>query len=227
MITLKALQRKERGKQVVSLRGAGIIPAVLYGPHEKAGIILSVQRKEFEKVFKEAGESSLVSLEIENKATPVLIYDLQRDPISSQVTHVDFYQPPLDKEIEVTIPLVFEGQAPAVKDLGGTLIRNIQEVEVRALPQNLPHEIRVSVDTLSTFEDKILVRDLPAIANGKILRSQEDIIAQVVPPEKVEEELAKPVEEKIEEVGKVEKPKKEEEVLQEQEGAGLHPPQKK
>lgn len=210
MLTLKTSPRKKE---------KGMIPAVLYGPQEKKGVILSVERKEFEKIFSQAGESSLVSLEIEGRSTPVLIYDLQKDPLSSTVIHVDFYQPPLDKEIEITVPLVFEGQAPAARDLGGTLIKNIQEVKVRALPKDLPHEIRVPVEQLETFEDKITIQDLPPIANGKILGNLQDIVAQVVPPEKVEEELAKPLEEKIEEVAKVEKPKKEEEVAETPEAA--------
>jgi len=209
MLTLKADQRKEKGRKAAFLRKKSQIPAVLYGPSLNT-LALSVAEKEFEKVYQAVGFSSLLNLEAEEKTAPVLIHEVQRDPVSSKVIHVDFYQPPLDKKIEITVPIVFEGEAPAVKDFGGTLIKNIQQVQVRAFPQHLPHEIKVVVSGLATFEHKILVKDLLAGEGVEILSKLEDIVAQVMPPEKVEEELAKPVEEKVEDVAKVEKPKKEE-----------------
>ena len=102
--------------------------------------------------------------------------------------------------------------------MGGTLVKSISEVEIKALPQNLPHEIKVEISSLKTFEDEILVKDLKVPEGVKILRKPEEIIASVLPPEKVEEELEKPVEEKVEEVEKVgEKEKKEEEEEKEEE----------
>ncbi len=210
MIALQASKRKETKRKVKELLAKGMIPAILYGPQTKE-MLLSVEKKQFDKIFRDAGESTLVSLQIENEEKPVLIYDLQRDPITGQVTHVDFYQPSLNKKIEIMVPLVFEGDPPAVKDLGGTLIKNIQEMRVRALPQELPHELKVSVAKLLTFDDRVLVKDIEVLPNVEFVgHNLEDIVAQVVPPEKVEEELATPVEEKVEEVEKVEKPKKEE-----------------
>lgn len=209
MVKLIANQRAERSRKTRVLRKQGSIPAVLYGP-ALSSRSLSVGEKEFEKVYHEAGFSSLVNLETEGNILPVLIHEVQRDPVSSKVIHIDFYQPPLDKKIEIIVPIVFEGDAPAVKDFGGTLLKNIQEVRVLALPQNLPHELRVEVSGLTTLEDKILVKDLPKGEGVEILARLEDIVAQVVPPEKVEEELALPVEEKVEDVKIVEKPKKEE-----------------
>lgn len=216
MLTLAAKQRTAKGRKVFSLRRQSEIPAVLYGPAQETTLV-SVGEKEFAKAFEEAGFSSLVRLETEGSATPVLIHEVQRDPVSDKVIHIDFYQPPLDKKIEITVSIKFAGEAPAVKDFGGTLIKNIQEVQVRALPAALPHEIVVQVEGLATFEDAIFVKDLVAGEGVEILHSPNDIVAQVVPPEKVEEELAKPVEEKVEEVAKVEKPKKapEEELAEE------------
>ena len=208
MLTLSAKIRKDLGKKVKFLRQKGVLPAVAYGPKLKS-LPLEIDSKEFEKVYKEAGESTLVSLEIENKKLPVLIHEVELDPLTGKPIHVDFYQPSLEKEVEVTIPIIFEGEAPAVKDSGGTLVKNIHEVEVRALPQNLPHEIKVNIEKLKTFEDDILVKDLPVSEGVKILKELDEVVAKVSPPEKVEEELVKPIEEKVEEVEKVEKVKEE------------------
>lgn len=209
MLTLSAKIRKEVGKKVKALRKRDVLPAVLYGPGIK-NLNLEINLKEFEKVFKVAGESSLISLEIEKKKTPVLIQEVQRDPLTEKPIHVDFYQPSLKEKIEARIPLVFEGEAPAVKELGGTLIKNIPEIEVKALPQNLPHQIKVDISQLKTLEDNILISDLILPEGVEVLRNPEEIVASVSPPEKVEEELVKPIEEKVEEVERVEKKKEEE-----------------
>ena len=233
MLTLSAKIRKELGKKVKKIREKGIIPAILYGPKIK-NIPLEVDLKEFEKVYQGAGESSLIHLQIpepqrrvkkgiyplrpDNKKFLVLIHALEIDAISQKPIHIDFYQPKLDEEITATVPLVFEGQAPAVKDLGGTLVRNIHELEVKALPQNLPHEIKVDISKLKTFEDNILVKDLIIPKEVKILKTPDETIAFVSEPEKIEEELEKPIEEKVEEVEKVEEKKPSEaEIVEEKE----------
>jgi len=217
MLSLKAKIRKNLRKKVKVLREKGILPAVLYGPKIKESLPLEVDSKEFEKIYKEVGESSLISLDIEGKQSPVLIHEVARDPLSEEPIHVDFYQPRLDEEIEAKVPLAFEGEAPAVKELGGTLVKNIYEVEAKALPQNLPHEIKVSVEKLKTFEDSILIKDLNIPKDVKILKEPEETVAFVAESEKVEEELEKPVEEKVEEVEKAEEKKEEAEEKEERE----------
>jgi len=209
MITIKVKKREKTGKEVKKLREKGILPAVLYGPKIKPQPI-ELDLKEFKKIYKEAGESSLISLEIENKKVPVLIHKIEKDPVADEFIHVDFYQPILTEEVEAVVPLIFEGISPAVKDLGGTLVKEIHEVHVKALPENLPHEIKVNIENLKTFEDEILVKDLILPQKVKVLREPDEIVALVVPPEKIEEELQKPIEEKVEEVEKVEKERKEE-----------------
>lgn len=214
MFTLSTKIRKDFGKKTKSLRDKDRIPSVIYGPGIK-NLSLDVDYKEFEGVFRETGESSLISLEIEGekKKRPVLVYDVQKDPVTDRFIHIDFYQASLKKEIEVAVSLIFEGVSLAVKELGGTLVKDITEVKVKALPQNLPHEIKVNVEGLKTFEDHILIKDLTVSKEVKILRKPEEIVASVFPPEKIEEELEKPIEEKVEEVERVEgKKKREEEV---------------
>jgi len=216
MINLSAKIRKETGKKTESLKKSGRIPAVVYGPGVK-NILVDVDYQEFQKVFKETGESSLVELNIESEKEkrPVLIHEIQKDPVTDKFIHIDFFQASLKEEVEVKIPLVFEGVSLAVKDLGGTLVKNISEIEVKALPQNLPHEIKVSIDELDTFEDHILVKDLILPKDVKVLLKPDEIVVSVAHLAKVEEELEKPIEEKVEDVEKVEKEKKEAEVVEE------------
>ena len=190
------IREKEKPKQI---RKEGFIPAVLYGPKIE-NKKLKIDQKEFRKVFKEAGESSLVELKIEGEKENflVLIHDFQRDPISGDFIHIDFYQPDLEKEVEAWVPIVTVGEAPAVKQLGGTLVKNVTEVLVKALPLKLPHEIKVDISSLKTFEDEILTKDLKVEEGVKIMKDPEDVIISVSPPEKVEEELAKLEEEAVE-----------------------------
>jgi len=215
MLVLSAKIRKEVGKKAKNLRKKGILPVVLYGPKIK-NLSLEVNLREFEKIYQEVRESSLISLIVKPTKFLVLIHEVRLDPLTGKPIHVDFYQPRLEEEVEVSILLVFEGEALAVKDLGGTLVKNISEVEIKAKPQNLPHEIKVNIAKLRTFEDNVLIKDLPVPKEVKILKGPEEIVAQVTPPEKVEEELEKPIEEKVEEVEKVEEKKEEKEEKKEE-----------
>ena len=218
MLVINAKIRKDFGRKSKSLKKVGKIPAIVYG-HKIKNLALEVDEKEFSKIFKQTGESSLIFLKIEGEKEkqerPVLIHEIQRDPVTDRVIHIDFYQASLKEEVEVTVQLTFEGVASVVKDLGGTLVKNITEVKVKALPQNLPHEIKINIDGLKTFEDHILIKDLVIPQGVKILKEPQEIVLSVAAPTKVEEELEKPIEEKVEEVEKVEKEKKEEEIVEE------------
>lgn len=209
MLALNAKIRKEVGKKTKSIKKQGKIPAVVYGPGVKS-VSIEVDYEEFRKIFSQTGESSLVSLKVEgeSKERPVLIHEIQHDYVSDKFIHVDFYQASLKQEVEVAIPIIFEGVSLAVKDLGGTLVKEIQEIKVKALPQNLPHDVKINISVLNTFEDEILVKDLKFSSDVKILKGLEEVVAKVVPASKIEEELEKPIEEKVEDVEKVEKEKK-------------------
>lgn len=207
MKEILAEKRKLVGKGLKSLREKGFIPAILYGPEISSSIPLQIKKEELEEILKKIGSSSMVDLNLEGQKYSVLIQEIQRDPITEEIIHVDFFKPSLKEEIEARVPLVFEGVAPAVKELGGTLVKNVTEIEIKCLPKNLPKEIKVDISKLKTFDDAILVKDLKIPPKVKVLRSPEDILAFVAPPEKVEEELAKPIEEKIEEVEVIKKEK--------------------
>ena len=205
MISLSAKKREKRGKLA---RSEEILLGVLYGPEVKNQPI-EINLKEFKKVYHDAGASSLISLDLEGKKFLVLIHEVSKDSVSDEFMHVDFYQPILTKEVEANVPLVFVGDPLAVKDLGGTLVKEFQAIEVKALPQDLPHEIIINVDSLKTFEDEIKVKDIVLPKGVRIEKNPEDTVAKVVPPAKVEEELEKPIEEDVEGVEKIEKEKKE------------------
>jgi len=191
MLNLKGKVRDLKDKK---LRNSGFIPAVLYGP-KVDNLNVSVDRKEFSDIFQQAGESTLINLEIDSKKYPVLVHEAKHDPLSGDIVHLDFYQPILTEKTEVDVPLEFVGEAPAVKDLGGTLVKEIQEITVKALPQNLPHEIKVDVSGLNSFDDEILVSDLKVPENVEILKDKSDVVATVQPAADVDSELEKPIEE--------------------------------
>jgi len=210
MISLKAEKRKQ--DDLKEIRAKEKVPAVLYGFKIK-NLNLEVDSKEFGKVHKEAGESSLISLEVKDEKEKflVLIHDIQFNVVTGEPIHIDFYQPNLKEEVEIMIPLIFKGEAPVIKSLGGTLVKNISEIEVKALPQDLPREIKIDISKLKTFDDNILVKDLQVSSDVKISKGPDEIIITVSAPEKVEEELEKPIEEKETEViAKEEKPEEKE-----------------
>ena len=185
-----------------------MIPAVLYGS-DVENMSLEIDRKSFEKVFKDVGET-LIDLEVDGKKYSALIYDTQVNPLTQELIHVDFYQPNLKEEVETEVPIELIGEAPALK-LGGTLIMNMKEISVSALPKDLPSKIIIDVSVLNTFEDAITVKDIKLPAGVTIeIDNPEEIIVQVVEPENVEEELAKPIEDVNKEPEKAEAPKKEE-----------------
>jgi len=178
---IKAEAREITGKKVNSLRRSGIIPAVLYG-HGKKPTNLSVEARAFLNIFKKVGETSLVDLSLDGKKRNVLIRDLAKNPLTGEIIHIDFFEVRMDEKIKAKVPVVFVGESVAVKADGGILVKALQEVEIEALPKDLPKEILVDISSLKTFEDKILVKDLALGSNIKILADSEETIILVVPP---------------------------------------------
>ena len=200
-LELKSEKRTLLGKKVKSLRRDGILPAVVYGGKE-GSVSIVLNQKDFSKVFKAAGETTLVKLFVGAKAKNVLIHDVSRDTMTEEVKHVDFYEVNMDEKITTKVPLVFVGEALAVSDLSGILIKAMQELEIRALPADLPHQIEVDISQLKTFDDNILVKDIKLPKNVETIEHEETSVAVVIPPrtEAEIEALSGQVEEKIEEV---------------------------
>lgn len=180
-ITLSAKERRGREK-AKSLRKQGYLPAVLYGPGaENAAISLEVDAKQANEAYSKAGESSLLTLAVGDKNFQIFFHNIQRDSLSNNIIHIDFYAPSLTKKMEVKIPLVFEGESLAVKNLGGTLIKSIFEIGVKSLAKSLPHEIKVSIASLETFEDRIFVKDLKIPNQMSVARDMGEVVAHVAP----------------------------------------------
>lgn len=163
---------------------------------------MEVSAKEFEKVYRQAGENTLVNLAIENHPPKrVLIHDVAKHFMKNEPIHVDFYEVDLTRKIHAEIPVRVVGVAAAVKELGGVLVKNLSTIEVEALPTNLPHEIEVDISRLKTFDDMIRLEDLRLGKEVKILGNPEELIIAVQPPRSEEElaELEKPTTDEAEE----------------------------
>jgi large subunit ribosomal protein L25 len=169
--------RKERGKQLAALRTAGKLPAVMYGPKETA-VPLSVDRVAFEKLLKDAGESSIITLTGLDTPKDVLVQEVSFDPVRGGTIHVDFYAVEAGKEITVHVPLTFVGEAPGLKQ-GGTLTKVLHEIEVTCVPANLPQHIDVDLALLTTQDAQIHVRDLTLPAGVSIENDPEDVVALI------------------------------------------------
>ncbi|HAZ28987.1 MAG TPA: 50S ribosomal protein L25 [Candidatus Magasanikbacteria bacterium] len=189
------LQTKKRNKgDAVALRASGRVPSVLYGPGTEP-VVLSVERVPFEKLYHEAGESSLVDLSVEGEGEPskVLIQDVQYDPVKQSIIHVDFRRINMREQMHATIELEFVGESMAVKALGGTLQKGVASVDVKCLPKDLVSSLVVDVSVLKTFTDFLYVKDLVVPPGIEITSSLDELVVKVSAP--LSEEQLKAMEE--------------------------------
>ena len=185
---LKAEKREKNEKL-----NADLIPAVLYGNGIESQS-LKLKKVDFEKAFSLAGESNLIDLEYGAGSVKVLVKDIQRDVLKYTFSHVDFYQVNMKEKVTAEIRLHFVGESKAIKELGGMLMKEINELEVECLPSDLVDHIDVNISVLNTFDDVIKVADLSLPTGMKLMHHHgEDVVAMVVEPKAHEEEV-KPVE---------------------------------
>ncbi len=200
--------RKIFGEKVKALREQGLIPAELYG-HKLDNLHLTVPRKEFSRIFKEAGESTVIKLRIENlesriegKNTDneiefnVLVHDIDKNALTDEINHIDFYAVKKGEKIKVRAPLRFIGESAAVKEKGAILIKAVHELEIEALPDDLLHHIEVDISKLIDLNMSILVKDLKINPKVKVSAKPETVIASVI--EQKEEVVVEEI--KVEEV---------------------------
>jgi large subunit ribosomal protein L25 len=173
---ITATKRTETGKALETLRKAGSIPAVVYGPKQES-VSITIGRRDFEKVFKAAGESTVVTVTVDGQAIPTLIHDVDHDPVTNAVRHADFYAIVKGQKVEVMIPLEFVGESAAVK-AGANLVKTMYEIEVEADPMNLPHNLTVDISKLTEVGSQVLASDI-ALPQGVVLVGDADEVVAI------------------------------------------------
>lgn len=192
MISLN-IEKRDLKTKLETIREAGKIPAVFYGPKESSTPI-TVLATEFKKVWKKAGESSVISLKDSKGAEhEALIHELDVHPLSGEFRHIDFYVIEKGKKVKVAVPIVFSGVAPAVKDKGGILVKVQREIEVEASPKDLPHEITVDISSLVELTDVIVAKNIKLPAGVDLKINPEDVIASVSVAKEETEEAPKTI----------------------------------
>lgn len=195
-ILLKADEREVTGKKVKKLRQTGKLPVGVYGKDVKS-LSLLVDTKEFLQVYHQAGETGLVELEFASKKLPTLIADVQWHPLTRLPLHAQFHAVNLTEKIKANVPVELIGESPAVQNKIGLLLQTLMEVEVEALPVDLPEKISLDVSSLTDIDQQFTVKDLTAPKGVEILTGKEEIIVKVAPAvsaeakKEAEEEAAK------------------------------------
>jgi large subunit ribosomal protein L25 len=183
-ISLTAVKR-ETSKAPKAVRKEGNVPAVVYGPKQEA-LAVSVPAREFDKVLKSAGESTVIELSGLGEPMQVLIHEVDRDPVTNAPRHIDLYAIEKGAKVEVAVPLVFVGESEAVK-AGANLVKVMHELEIEAAPADLPHDIQVDISTLANVGDQIHVSDLK-IPAGVTVKVEGDEVVALIQEVQVEEE---------------------------------------
>ena len=186
---LQVQKREILGRKVGASRKAGFIPAEIYGKGLE-NIHIGVSAKEFRKVFKEAGETTIINLILDGQKYPVLVQDIKYHPVKNGVEQVDFYRVRMDEKLKVGVPLEFIGVALGVKEKGGIFVKALQQIEVEALPAEIPHTLKVDISKLDDVGKSIYVKDLDVSPNVKLLVDLGTVVATITAKVTEEEELA-------------------------------------
>lgn len=186
------VKTRDEGVKAKDLLASDIIPVEFYGKGVE-NKSLQVDYQAFRRIFRVAGSNTVISLNIDDgkEKVDVLVHEVDYHPVTDKMVHVDLYKVKMDEFIYTGIPIVLSGVAPAVKELGGTLMHSMEEVEVKCLPGDLISTIEVNVESLVDFNTYIRVKDLQVPETIELVSDPEDVVVMAVPP-RVEEE---PVEE--------------------------------
>lgn len=190
-LTLKATTRAQE-ESPRAIRREGNIPAILYG-HKIENQMLNLPYNIFYNLYREAGENTLIDLAIDGKEPfKVIIHDVDRDEVSNKVRHVDLYQVKMDEKIETEIPIHFIGESPAVKEMGGVLLKQMDALPVKCLPNDLIKYVEVDLSNLKDLNDVVRVADITIPSTLEVLRDGDEAVTLVTAPreekEPVEEE---------------------------------------
>ncbi len=199
-VTLHAKERKTIGKQVKALRRQGILPAVMYG----VGIDplpIEVDEKVASRILANVGRSTLIDLKIGKDTHKVLVREFQRDVIRRNILHVDFLVVAMDVIISAVVPVVLIGEAPVMEELGGIVVSGLNEIEVEALPANLPEQVTADIGVLASMNDVITAGDIVLGEKVTLITDPGEMIANVIAQmaeEVIEEEEVEELEEGVE-----------------------------
>lgn len=177
MLSLDVTKRSKT-EDVALMRTNGMVPGVVYGAKVE-NTSISFERKVFEKLFKEAGESTPIDLMLDGKAIQVLIHEVQLEPVKNYPTHVDFLAIDAHTKTHVHVPLEFVGIAPAQKGGLGNVVKVLHEVEIKALPKDIPHQIEVDLGSLDSIDSHITAGDIKLPAGVELLTKKEDIVVSI------------------------------------------------
>ena len=206
-LVLNALERTKIGK-MKKLIGTGILPAVYYG-HKEESTPIQIKRGDFLKIWKDAGESTVVTIKTPDKKIDTLIHEVSIDPVSNEPRHVDFYVFEKGHKVEISVPIEFVGISEAVKEKGAIFMKILHEIKIKAEPTNLPHKIDVDISPLIEFGDSIVAKNIKLPTGVELEENPEEVIATVSEPKEEKEEEVVPIDLSKIEVEK--KGKKEEE----------------
>ena len=209
-LVINATRRTVIGKQVKALRREGKLPGVIYGHHIEATPI-TMDLRDATRVLAELTASSIVTINLDGVENAALVREKQRDFIKGMLRHVDFQAVSLTEKIRANVGVVLTGLSPAVKDYNGVVVAGLDEIEVEALPQDLPERIVVDVSVLAKIGDGLYVRDLKFASGVEVLDDADEMVVRVTA---AADEEAAPVEGSTEEPEVIEKGKKEEEPIE-------------
>lgn len=189
-IVLEAKKRTEVGKLVKKLRRDGFIPAIVYGPHQEP-LPISLEKRSSTLILNKVSGSTVLTLNVDGKEYSTIVRDVQRDHLRNEFLHLDFLAVSLTEKLRTAVSITLVGDAPVLKEYECLIVAGITEVEVEALPQDLPETIEVDLSGLIEIGDAIYLKDISAPANVEILTDPEELIAiaSAVKEEVVEEEV--------------------------------------
>lgn len=181
---LSAAPRTVLGKKVKALRRSGVTPANVYG-HKVDSTAVQADTVELTHLLRAAGRNAIIDLKVEGEAAPrtVVVRNVERNPVTSQILHIDFFQVSMTEKMKAEVRVVLTGTSPAVADLQGVLLQMIETVSVEALPGDIPSEFEVDVSVLAQLESSIHVRDLHADESKVTITTDPDVVlARVAAP---------------------------------------------
>jgi large subunit ribosomal protein L25 len=193
-VELRVATREVLGKKVRFLRREGIIPLHLFG-HSVESLALQCDSAQIRRVLAQAGQTRLISLKIDKARKPrnIFVREIQRDPVTGELLHVDLYQVRMEEQLKVDVPIVLVGEAPALKTKGTIMVQELDSITVEALPDKIPARLELDISSLTEVEKAIHVKDILLGDGVRIIADPEQMVLKVTAAAVKEEEVVKEV----------------------------------